>query len=90
MTAYQIRVDDKMRFQVYRTINGIYRIDVGPAWLTSKQACSYVDTLAEMPDLRPLRSGPESTLTEAAGPDAVRTAQARTGSLDGGVMGQRR
>jgi hypothetical protein len=55
MTQYQVRVDDRQRFQVYATTNGTDRRDVGPAWETPRDAIAYADKLADVPDVSPLR-----------------------------------
>jgi hypothetical protein len=45
------------RYQVYRTLTGIDRTNVGPRWSTPAEANRYADRLAAMPDVSPVRSG---------------------------------
>jgi hypothetical protein len=55
MTQYQVRVDDRQRYQVYVTTNGIDRRDIGPAWPTPREAIRYADRIADAQGVSPLR-----------------------------------
>ena len=54
MNAYQVCVTPKGH-QVYRTVNGIYREYVGPAFATPREAIRYAD-LIERTTVSPLRA----------------------------------
>ena len=43
------------RYQVYRVVNGRYRLNVGPKWATPKEAALYVERMDAMPETSPLR-----------------------------------
>ena len=45
------------KWQVYRVVNGKYRLNVGPRWLTGAEARHYCDLMDSMPDTSPLRDG---------------------------------
>jgi hypothetical protein len=62
------------RWQVYRVVNGKYRLNVGPRWMTAKEARDYCDLM----DTSPLRDPVEVPTT----PIPV---GASTGSLRGGL-----
>lgn len=55
MTELFIRVDALGRHQCYRLVNGLYKLDVGPAWKTPREAIDYsnADQLAGLPGRRP-------------------------------------
>ena len=55
MPFYGIHVDARGRHQVFRTVNGIYRLDVGPAFTKPRDAIAYAAALEEMPSVSPLR-----------------------------------
>jgi hypothetical protein len=76
--THQIAVTPK-GYQVYRTVNGRYRLDVGPAWGSPKEAARYADLL-DTPTVSPLR-GPESPvpLADALATGAHGRSQGRAG-----------
>jgi hypothetical protein len=51
------------RYQVYRTVNGHYRLNVGPTWSTPREAAAYANALS-LGYVSPLR-GPESPVPSA-------------------------
>ncbi len=57
MTQYLIRYIDG-KYQVYATTDAIHVVNVGPRWLTPREACDYIDKLMTMPDVSPLRDEP--------------------------------
>lgn len=46
-------------WQVQRWVDGIYKGDVGPVWPEGKDARRYLDLLAHMPQVSPLRETTE-------------------------------
>lgn len=46
MNEIQIRVTATGKHQCYRTVNGIYALDVGPAFKTPREAITYSDSPA--------------------------------------------
>jgi hypothetical protein len=56
MTIHNIAYIDG-KYQVYATVNGIYRLNVGPRWLTPREAARYAETLDKLPQVDPLRDG---------------------------------
>ena len=68
--THQIRVTPKGH-QVYRTINGIYTLNVGPAWPTPREAIRYADSL-DADTVSPLRNSAEPfTPSSSAPPQAA-------------------
>lgn len=43
------------KWQCYRTVNGLYKLNVGPAWPSSKEAMAYAKKLDAIPIVSPLR-----------------------------------
>jgi hypothetical protein len=43
------------RYQCYATDNGIERRNVGPKWVTPREASTFIDSLAAIPNVSPLR-----------------------------------
>ena len=66
---YQIAVTPKGH-QVYRTVNGLYRKNEGPAWPTPREAIAYAEALQIVDDLQvdPLRSSVEGTPVSPSAP----------------------
>jgi hypothetical protein len=66
--TYQIAVDRNGKHQVFRTVNGIYRLDIGPAWPTPRLAIDYSDALEAAEHVSPLRVSGEESTADPAGP----------------------
>jgi len=51
MTELFIRVTDARRYQPYRLVNGLYKLDVGPSFATPREAVDYCKGQAPRPRL---------------------------------------
>lgn len=60
-----IPAGEPLRYQAYRSVNGIYRAWMGPKFETPPEARAYARTLRELPDVDPIRSaGQRSPVTD--------------------------
>jgi hypothetical protein len=75
------------RYQCYATDNGIERRNVGPKWVTPREASTFIDSLAAIPNVSPLRdpvpSLEQDELTAGLGAD-VDGSPAPSGAPDNG------
>ena len=61
------------KWQVYRVVNGKYRLNVGPRWQTGVEARHYCDLMDALPEVSPLMgerdantgNGPLSSVDDA-------------------------
>jgi hypothetical protein len=68
--SVQIAHDGK-GYRVYRLVNGIYRLNIGPVWTTPKEAAAYANALDASEGSSPLRISAEDSDPSRGAPSAA-------------------